>query len=196
MANRDNPYPKYPAGNFASARDWHVYFVYNDPDFVAECVALDRMSPQNGYAKIASKYAITPYDVFFFDIRKKLYLSENLKRKGALSFDPSTKKFMLTFDFTITRAEFLEFWDKFSSIQEALTQRKHSNTKKRKPPENPELLYAIFKARSKSNTFSQIFTMYSTGQLPHYLGSTGQFKSEDSLERYYSKYKPGKQPGT
>ncbi len=65
---------------------------------------------------------------------------------------------------------------------------------KSKSPQNPELIYAIFKARSKNIKFSEIFKTYQNGKLYEGQQNSNQFNSEDSLERYYRKYKPHKLP--
>ena len=58
-------------------------------------------------------------------------------------------------------------------------------------PENPDLIYSVFKARMEGDTFRTIFHKYDDGTLIGYKDvPSGQFKSEDSLERYYRKYMP------
>lgn len=64
---------------------------------------------------------------------------------------------------------------------------------KKRAPENPTLIYAIFKARSKGVTFPRIFSMYEKAELPGYSGSSSQYSHSKSLERYYRKYTPVKQ---
>lgn len=61
---------------------------------------------------------------------------------------------------------------------------------RRKSPENPELVYAIFKARRHNKKYSEIYVLYSKGKLDNYHGNTSQFNDEESLERYYRKYMP------
>lgn len=61
---------------------------------------------------------------------------------------------------------------------------------KNKSPQNPELIYAIFKARSKNIKFSEIFKTYQNGKLYKRQPNTVQFNNDDSLERYYRKYQP------
>lgn len=53
------------------------------------------------------------------------------------------------------------------------------------------LIYSIYRARKEGFKFSKIFNLYQHGRLSCYVGMpTNQFTSEDSLERYYNKYKP------
>jgi hypothetical protein len=94
---------------------------------------------------------------------------------------------------TTTKAELLEEWEQFERYKKLLGQ---TTPTKRKPPENPSLLYTMFKARRRGETFGKIFEQYSTGKLPGYSGSTTQFTSEDSLERYYQRYYTNDEPAT
>ncbi|OGL22241.1 hypothetical protein A2707_02830 [Candidatus Saccharibacteria bacterium RIFCSPHIGHO2_01_FULL_45_15] len=58
-------------------------------------------------------------------------------------------------------------------------------------PEDPKLIYAVFKARLEGDIFRTIFRQYQDGTLIGYKDvPSNQFKSEDSLERYYRKYIP------
>ena len=59
-----------------------------------------------------------------------------------------------------------------------------------KSPDNPDLIFAIFKARLINNKFSDIFSAYENRKLAGFSGSHSQFKNEESLERYYRKYAP------
>ncbi len=71
----------------------------------------------------------------------------------------------------------------------------NSHTSQSKTSTNPSLVYAIYKQRllngkGKRLSFEEIFISYQSETLPDYSGSTTQFKSSDSLERYYHKYMP------
>jgi len=70
-----------------------------------------------------------------------------------------------------------------------------SYTPQSKASTNPSLVYAIYKQRlpnkvDKRLSFEKIFINYQNGTLPDYRGSTTQFNSSDSLERYYHKHMP------
>jgi len=67
---------------------------------------------------------------------------------------------------------------------------KTNEERRKRTPENPELIYAVFKARLRGMTYPQIFRLYSEGGLKDYSGSQSQFSHEESLERYYKKYEP------
>jgi hypothetical protein len=62
---------------------------------------------------------------------------------------------------------------------------------KNKPNEDPELVYAIFRARRRGLTFPQIFLQYQKGELELYKDKpTNNFSSDKSLEAYYNRLKP------
>lgn len=69
-----------------------------------------------------------------------------------------------------------------------------TGTTRNKSPEHPQLIYAIFKARSYNKTFRTIYSEYEDNKLTGYSGNTNLFSDEESLERYYRKYAPNTQP--
>jgi hypothetical protein len=75
-------------------------------------------------------------------------------------------------------------------IQEFIGATYGGTDSKSKSPENPQLIYAVFKARAAGLTFTKIFRQYQDGELLGYKGSTRQYTSKDSVERYYRKYQP------
>ncbi|HVW99797.1 MAG TPA: hypothetical protein VHA52_05115, partial [Candidatus Babeliaceae bacterium] len=81
-----------------------------------------------------------------------------------------------------------EWDDTWKAIQLARASRGIPLTRNRHP-ENPELIYAVFKARMKGDTFRTIFRKYQDGTLIGYKDvPSNQYKSEDSLESYYRKH--------
>lgn len=64
-----------------------------------------------------------------------------------------------------------------------------NHKQKSKPPENYDLVYAVFRARSKGMKFSEIYELYRNGALPLYNRENKRY-DEESLERYYRRYKP------
>ena len=178
-------YGSYEKQDFKSAKDWHIYHVYSDPEFIVDFNKLDVFTDDT--SAIKKKYAISGHDLLFFEMRKHLYARENIERKGALLFDPRTHKQTLEFDYDISKAEFMEFWDEFVMVRDKLVGKLKT---KRKSPENHELIYAIFKARTTGLTFAKIFELYSDGKLPLYNGATPEYIDEDKLQAYYDKFKP------
>lgn len=175
---------KYPKRDFKTSKDWHIYHVYNDPEFILDFEAIDINSDDT--SSIKHKWGLNNYDLYYFDMRSVLFLNKNIERKGSMSYDINTRKFNLEFDPSISEAEFKDIWDEFAVIRDKMVGKP---TTKRKPPENHELIYAIFKAK-RHFTFPEIYRMYSDGTLPEYKGSTPDYMNEDKLEDYYRKYKP------
>lgn len=62
---------------------------------------------------------------------------------------------------------------------------------KTKAPAYPDLIYAVHKERRYGATFRRVFELYLKGELPGWEGKATQFKDQESLERYYQRYKPG-----
>ena len=75
--------------------------------------------------------------------------------------------------------------DMFASKENNLTTKTRT-----KSPENPQLIYAIFKARMSGKKFREIYEYYISSNLIGYSGNTNQFTGEDSLERYYRRHMP------
>lgn len=177
-----------------SVHDWHVYNVYHDADFkrairvLAELEKRPSITPQQieGHKRsLAKSYLISVADINLFML--PLYL-ENQTKTTSMNFDLEAKQFSITFEPTTTRAELLEEWQRFENLRARLFPAAVTTTK-RKPPENPSLLYAVFKCRQRHMTFPAIFKHYSERKLPGYDKAPGQFSDADSLERYFNKYK-------
>ena len=177
-----------------SAHDWHVYHVYHDADFKRAIDVLTELEKRPGSTpeqieghkrSLAKSYLISVADINLFML--PLYL-ENQTKTTSMGFDPDTKQFSIKFEPTTTKAELLEEWQHFENLRDTLFPAAVTTTK-RKPPENPSLLYAVFKCRQRRMTFPAVFKLYSTGKLPGYKGSNGQYADADSLERYYNRYK-------
>lgn len=178
-----------------SAHDWHVYNVYHDAEFKKAIQMLSvlekRPSSTNeqieGHKRsLARSYMISVADINLYML--PLYL-ENQTKTTAMSFDPDTKQFSIMFEPTTTKAELLEEWGRFEDLRAAVFPAAVVTTK-RKPPEYPDLTYAIFKCRRKGLSFPEIFEHYQTRRLPNYTKSPTQFGDARALERYYDKYKP------
>lgn len=182
-----------------SVKDGHLNQVYEDPDFLKEVALIKEaekrsiLSPERQKAArqvLAERYGLSIGDVNLYMLP---IVVENRTKSTSMGFNPETRQFTITFGLTTTLAEVMTEWRRFSQFRKTLFPIKQT---KRKPAENPELLYAMFKARRAGETFRTIFRLYSTGKLPGYNGSVAQFKSEDNLERYYHKYYPDDKPAT
>lgn len=93
--------------------------------------------------------------------------------------------------------EFIQAWDE---IQETLrpeyiyadgTKVPQKRKKRNRAADDTQLIYAVYKARRAGLKFGEIFELYQAGHLDGYFGRPkNNYSSEDSLERYYNKYKP------
>lgn len=184
----------FPKGKFTSIHDWHKFYVYNDPEFIADIESLktaeNQLNPVNNVSEIklaiASKHRIKESDVHMYILGEILYLDHTTSSAG-LDMDFDKGEFSIHFGSKTSRAEMLEQWQKFEQIRATLFPVK---TSKRKTTYQPALVYAVFKCRQRDLTFREIYQLYSTGTLPGYRGSDHQYKDEDSLEKFYQANKP------
>lgn len=177
---------KYINSKLKSSKDWHVYWVYQDPEFQKDTNNIKSAIKKR---QITKKYAISDSDLNFYNIQKLLPGGAiRINNKSNLTYNAKKGLFSLEFEPSITKAEFLDNWKSFTSTWQLIYNT--NNKTRRRAPENTQLIYSIFKARQKQNTFREIFTLYSTGKLECFDGPSSQFKDEESLERYYRKYSP------
>ena len=177
-----------------TASDLHRYSVFADEEFISDIASLtafERTSPADDRipgirAAISDRFWISVADIKKYQLSQVIYL-EHQTSSATLDMNLQEKAFSIVFSPHTTRAELLEQWLKFEVIRESLFPVRPT---KRKPPENPKLLYAVFKERQRGHTFAEIFERYQTGKLQDYTGSTVQHSSEDSLEAYYHKFAP------
>lgn len=177
-----------------SGMDWFIHHVYEDPEFIADVAALKELERETGDSSeihvfrqgIASKFSITVPQINRYIVSQIIYLSHETS-SASLDIDLFRGEFAIKFGPHTSQAEIREQWDNFEQVRNELFP---AEATKRKPPQNPDLLYAIFKCRQRNMTFPEIYKLYSTGTLPGYSGSANQYGDEELLERYYDKYKP------
>lgn len=158
---------------------------------VAAWQELQKQDPTNAelawlQQEIAKRFAITVGDINTYILRKILYL-EGKTSTAKLNMDLENRKITIEFTPFTSRAEVLEQWQKFESIRASMFPVKPT---KRRTVQQPDLVYAIFKCRQRGETFAKIYTLYETGKLPGYGGSTDTYVGEDALEKYYQANKP------
>lgn len=197
------------AGGFEpkTKEHWHVYWVINDPEFKKEAFAANDYSrakywKEKGIVKRTAEHKSEDQRIVD-ELRKKYCISQEALDKYwafdqmrgdfdepliSSEVDSGSDSIVVRFRSDITRDDYVASWN---DIQRHLKLHGYkTSNNRRKPPQETKLIYAIFKARQRGNTFNQIFWQYQQGNLPGYSGSSTQFISEDSLERYYRKYKP------
>lgn len=177
-----------------TASDLHKYSVFADEEFISDVAGLtafEQSSPTDNRIPgireaISARFWISVADIKKYQLSQVIYL-EHQTSSATLDMNIQEKTFSISFSPSTTKAELLEQWLKFEAIRASLFPVRPT---KRKPPLNPKLLYAVFKARQSGHTFAEIFEKYQTGKLLGYSGSTTQFSNEDSLEAYYHKFAP------
>jgi hypothetical protein len=195
----------YDKKSLRSGRDLHVSYVYQDPEFREAMDSLNRefniypgphIGSTEGIGKrmdaIMQLFCIEDSDIDFYIEGKFLPIAVNRDTNYDILFDNNVGIWNIRVKPGITKAEFDEAWNIIEYDKLALH---NGRIPKNKPSEEPDLIYAIFKARSRKQplTFREIFELYEKGNLPYYKSEPrSRFKSEDSLERYYNKHKPNK----
>lgn len=178
-----------------SARDGHIFYVYNDPDFIADIAALKDLEKKLGPSReldelerdIAGRWLINRHDVFRYRVGEVIPLPYHETTSAQLIIEPFKGEFSIKFQPFTSRAEILEQWAKFENIRAEMFPIRPT---KRKPPKRPDLIYAVFKQYHQLNlTFPQIFELYSSGNLPGYNGPT-DLQDEEVLERLYREHNP------
>lgn len=200
--NDDNPYKHIRQ---KTNDQWWLYWLCEDKEFRKELEDLnDWMSDQfdakdrtynppkstyNKYAEIwdsiKEKYGVTEDELAI--------ISTGLHLQYPLDFpfeDPkhaSNDSLVIAIPRNIKKAEYIAAWD---YINELFNEHNQEITRKRnRASENPELVYAIYKARKRGNTFRKIFEDYQNGVLDCYSREPTLYYQE-ALERFYQKYKP------
>ena len=178
--------------SFKYRSDWHRYLVFNDPEFINAYNSIDQDDKQSMYQKscafelLARSFALTTSDMNIFKLSKSIYIEG--KTTGAnLEFDPMSGKYSIVFQPDTPLVEIQDELNKFKDLRDSLFPIKQS---KRKPPHDPALIYAIFKARRQKLTFNKIFELYENSALPYYSGDNQKYQSREDLEKYYDNNKP------
>jgi hypothetical protein len=196
----------------------HTYCVFTDPDFQNEVAELRQKIEALYYPKIsletslydehilqadrlpikelADKYRITLSDLAFYadgyfqlgylNFGKDIHLEGGFKISEP--FEADNLPVYVIGKYT-TLEDIQRDWQYIKEYT-ALYQFRDDESARRRSPNNPMLIYAVFKARMKRMTFKAIYNLYEAEALPQYSGSSSQFNSEDSLERYFRKYSP------
>jgi hypothetical protein len=60
--------PTYPRHDFKSAREWHLFHVYNDPEFESDMSWFSKNESETNANILAKKYAITIDDLNFYHL--------------------------------------------------------------------------------------------------------------------------------
>jgi hypothetical protein len=203
---------RYPIADFKSAHEWHIYYVYNDPDFIKEYKQLSayinsqygtkptipapnirtmQLSPAEYEPRLkalAKEYAITVDDIKFYRLRFDYGRRLNRDTNPVINLNTKTGVVEVAVNPDIPHNDFMKIWDTIQSIK---ANHLSIAPTKRKPPKHPQLIYAMFKALQNNMGFTEIYKAYLDDKLPHYSeGYIKTYNTRENLERYYNKYKP------
>jgi hypothetical protein len=159
----------------------HYLLAINDPDFYKDLSAatdkdeaLKRYGLTREYTMVDIKTAKLLKDGFFPIIG------------GFFKFDDTSNRFIVFLNTNVKKQDVQGLWGNIQTYRKTYGVDKQP---KLKSPDDPELLYAIFKARVRGHTFPQIFDMYRSGTLLSYENKpTNNFSTEFDIKKYYSKY--------
>lgn len=200
-----------------TAYEVHVEHVCNDPEFAEEVnravpsrlAFLKKIMQEDDIGKkgdltreleksinsdalqpIASNYRIRVHDVWMFVIGQHETMYFNRNKPWIYALEERNGVYMLYFDASITRDTFLMAWQDVMELKNKAFDSKIPQPKK---PTDGDLIYAIFKARSRKTAWSDIFEQYQAGNLPYYAKEPNpkHYTSQD-LQNYYYKYNPVK----
>jgi hypothetical protein len=140
--------------SFKHSGDWHRYLVFNDPEFINAYNSIGQDDQLSTYQKscavelLARSFELTTSDMNIFKLSKSIYI-EGRTTGANLEFDPTSGKYSIVFQPDTPLVEIQDELNKFKNLRASLFPIKQS---KRKPPHDPELIYAIFKARRQKLT--------------------------------------------
>lgn len=172
-----------------TARDWHVYHVFNDKDFAEEFGLYREVERPNWRALLAQRWNLLPGDVSYYEIGQILPLAAPKEKRIRTDFNYDTREYSFVFTLDTTKAELLEEWETFDTVRTVLTGVNFSGNQRRRPPQNTELLYATFKALKAGLKFKEIFDLYCDKELPGYKG-VRSLNSADELRDFYNYNQP------
>jgi hypothetical protein len=170
-------------------RKEYLRCVFNDPEFIKRASALHESDLHQLFLSKDCTDIVNDFDIDYIDVsifNKNGGIESYNKMYVIVGGDLKSGHAKITVDSQATKAEYAAAWE------EVLKFRRDAGIRstKRKSPYDYNLVYALHRARKKALTFKEIFRLYSDGTLPLYRGSTSQYKSEDSLEKFYQRHKP------
>lgn len=170
-----------PVTKTVAAERIHHELVLNDPEYHKDLKA------SSDIKEVFKRYGLSEDEGLMTMEQYKMF------KKGFVPFtggwmkqDEKSGEFTVMLNADFKKHQLQELW---GYIQRTRMINGFTKQPKIKPPDDPQLLYAIFKARVRGRTFPQIFTMYHDGILPSYENKpTNNFSDEFDIKKYYSKY--------
>lgn len=202
----------YPKRGYTSAQEWHLYYCFTDKDFLRDIEKMRKsfeelpketdqtrffphwlklsLAPQ--WKDFLDKYSIDMAEAMLYlrgDWKKGFVFAKLEENMGWVRINEQNKTIEMTLTSFITRDRYLKLWKEVAKSKTTLA----SNSTRRRAPEYPELIFAVFKARRfGKKTYSQIFSDYKNKRLKGYTGPTLRFDTKDDLKAYFLRYNPDK----
>lgn len=188
-----------------SAREWHHYYLYQDPEFRAAIEKLRQHLEARYHEGVTFSIAQLKqlYGDDFKDEDKDAldelaahfgtdnwgveYFADGWHAKGYpfspphIDVQPDGDLIKITIDKHTTKKQLMAAWRWIDAVKGQRT--------KAKPPEYSELLYAVSRALRHGHTMREVFRLYVADNLPRYSSKAKPFDTADELEHYYRKYK-------
>lgn len=174
--------------------DYHVTFTLNDPDFQEEVRPMARqahndISEENPIvAAFLEKYALPIQELrryLLYGRRGEWFPPRPYWRHRQSEENP--EEWTFTFSKGAMQSDFDKAYEQFDVER---IEKIPELTERRRAPNRPDLIYAIFCQRKVNTPWRGIFAMYQAGGLPKYEGSTTQYSTQKSLESHYNRYRP------
>jgi len=137
-------------------RDWYLDLVYKDQDFRSDMNVLTD-------AKIKAKYHITDDEIEFFK-NGSFDKARFINRRESLSFytDEQKKEITVKIGRNATLEDFREAWPLIRALKWSMFGQEE---KRYRSPDQPEIVYAVYKQRRDGLKRNEIYKLYSSGNL-------------------------------
>ena len=155
--------------------------VLNDPEYY------DDLRAASDSKEVFKRYGLGEHEGMMSADQFKMFKDGFVPFTGGwMKQDEMSGEFTVLLNSDFKKHQLEELWGYMQRTREI---NNFTKQPKIKPPDDPELVYAIFKARVRGHTFPQIFGMYRKGTLPSYENKpTNKFSTEFDIKKYYSRY--------
>lgn len=145
-----------PKNESVQKRDWYLDLVYKDQDFRNDLGTLMN-------AEIKTKYQITDEEIEFFK-SGSFDKGRFINRRDSLSFytDDEKKEITVKIGRNATLEDFREAWPLIRALKWSMFGQEE---KRYRSPDQPEIVYAVYKKRRDGLNRNEIFKLYSSGKL-------------------------------
>jgi hypothetical protein len=168
-----------------AAMDCHIIQALSDPECIEELRVYreaKKGDPQQ-FTSVLKSFGIEVDDLGN-DFEQHIN-PDSIFSAGTLTYKELEGRFVVSFKPDIKKYQFEELWNLIKKNRAQLRLKES----KLKPPEYPELLYAIYRALSRGCTFHEINTLYQSSSLPLFNGKpTNKFLNAEDLSGYYYRF--------